>query len=132
VFISSTMMDVRTSGEAYVDGCHLFDVLPPGCSGPGEFIYFAALDHFKVDTEAAREFFVSDYYPGNILHETVHLLQMAHPYRRFGGYRSYSSPAYLSEGQAELVKFLSGISAERNWQRVAENLNYYEPARQNP
>lgn len=78
VFISSTMMDVRTSGEAYVDGCHLFDVLPPGCSGPGEFIYFAALDHFKVDTEAAREFFVSDYYPGNILHETVHLLQMAH------------------------------------------------------
>src|SRR5690625_2343535 len=60
------------------------------------------------------------------------LLQMAHAYRRFGGYRSYSSPAYLSEGQAELVKFLSGISAERNWQRVAENLNYYEPARQNP
>lgn len=132
VFISSTMMDLRAFGEAYVDGCHMFLATPTGCSGPGEFIYVAALDHFGIGPHDARDFFVTDYYPGNILHEAVHLLQMAHSHRRFGSYRHYNAPAFLSEGQAELIKFLSGISASRNWQRVADNLTYPQPERQNP
>lgn len=48
---------------------------------------------------------------------------MAHSYRRFGNYWGFSSAAYRSEGQAELIKFLTGISAERNWERVADQLS---------
>ena len=123
VFISSTIMDHRDYGEAYFDGCHLAEV-PYGCSGRGEYLYIAGLDHFG-GLAADSEFFATSYHPGNILHETVHLLQYGHGYRDSAGKGYVNAPAFLIEGQAELSKLLTGVHAEDLWRGIAYQL--YNP-----
>lgn len=117
VFISRSMMDHRTAGEAYVDGCHMREN-PGGCVHRGEFVYIASMDH--IGGMGPRASLVSNYYPRNILHESIHLLQQGHAYRRSGTWAGFHTPAYYGEGQAELMSFESDFRASTIWGQVRE------------
>ncbi len=130
VFVSRTMMQHRSSGEAYVDGCHLRVTLT-GCVDRGEFVYIASLDHFN-PTPTNRQFYVTNYYPRNILHETTHILQQSHAYRRSGSWASFSVPAYYGEGQAELMSTISGLRLDELWASLKRRFVEPNQTQQNP
>lgn len=119
VFISRTLIDIRNFGEAYVDGCHL-RVDPGSCQERGEFIYFMSLDNFS-NSASNREYYAKNYYPRNILHETTHLLQQGHWYRKNMPNETFSIPAFYSEGQAELMSYKTGLRTDEMWNNL---LNY--------
>lgn len=128
VFISRSMMDHRTFGQAYVDGCHL-RVEPGGCVDRGEFVYIASLDHFP---HAGRTYLAENYYPRNILHETTHLLQQGHVYRRPGSWAPFSVPAYFGEGQAELMSVKTGLRRGEMWSSVRQSFTHADQTRRSP
>ncbi|HWP37851.1 MAG TPA: hypothetical protein VNL18_09910 [Gemmatimonadales bacterium] len=128
VFVSRTMMQHRRFGQAYVDNCHLRPD-PGPCVRRGEFIYIAGLDYFAPVTD--RRFYVETYYPRNILHETIHLMQQAHAFRRTGGWASFSVPAFYGEGQAEIMSFEAGFRAATIWDAVRRHLVEADQSRRN-
>ena len=101
------------------DGCHL-RVDPGSCQERGEFIYFMSLDNFA-NSASNRVYYAKNYYPRNILHETTHLLQQGHWYRKNMPNETFSIPAFYSEGQAELMSYKTGLRTDEMWNNL---LNY--------
>lgn len=114
VFISATASQVRSGGEAYVDGCN-FNPAGTGCGGVGEVIYFVAPNHFGSQWVANPAFYVTNYYPRNILHEAIHVLQYAHSYRRSGAFVAWRAPALYYEGLAEVNRLESRLGYQETW-----------------
>ena len=114
VFISATASQVRSGGEAYVDGCN-FNPAGSGCGGVGEVIYFVAPNHFGSQWTGNPSYYVSNYYPRNILHEMIHVLQYGHSYRRTGAYVAWRAPALYYEGLAEVNRLESRLGYQESW-----------------
>jgi len=113
VFISQTVSSVRIGGEAYADGCNI-NVAGGACGDMGEIVYIVPPDHFGSWPSNAG-FLVADYYPRNILHETIHILQYGHSYRRGGSYASWKAPAMIYEGLAEITRIDTRLGFQDAW-----------------
>ena len=104
VFVSRTVRDELKDGQGHVDPCNLASSATR-CGSPGEIVYLWSLDGFP-EVDARREFYVNDYYPRMLLHETIHLCQHRAALDRHLALGSVGVPPYLGEGQAMLMRFL--------------------------
>jgi hypothetical protein len=117
VFVSKTVSQ-REYGEAYADPSDITEC--SGCSDPrGEIIYFADPSRFS-DFESKRAYYSTNYYPRNILHEATHLAQFSNAYRSGRIPYDWRTPAFLYEGQAEIMRLESGMGATESWLRIAD------------
>jgi hypothetical protein len=128
VFISKTVASVHPNGQAYTDGCNL-SPLPNSCRDNGEIVYFFSPDAIRAGN---RRSLAEDYYPRNILHESVHILQGGHSYRKYEHSSSLSSPAFLKEGQAELIILLTNLGYENVWASAKYPLLKSDQSKANP
>lgn len=121
VFLSKTVSVKRTAGEAYVDGCNI-NTAGSACGDIGEIVYFVAPDHFD-DWSGSASFYVNDYYPRNILHESIHVLQYGHSYRRGGSFANWNAPAMAYEGLAELTRLDTRLGFLDTWSRLKQQFD---------
>jgi hypothetical protein len=117
VFISETASAQRIGGQAYVDGCNM-NTGGGNCGDLGEIIYIVPPNHFGSSWSNNAAFYVNNYYPRNILHEYIHLLQHGHSYRRTGNFSSWTAPAMIYEGLAELSRIESRLGFQDAWDRL--------------
>ena len=83
---------------------------------------------------AGASYYVNEYYPRNILHETIHVLQYSHGWRKLGKWAALRSPSFYVEGDAESVRFTAGLSVEELWKSIAPPAsgNVSDPRRMTP
>ncbi len=128
VFISKTVADVHPNGQAYTDSCNL-SLLPNACGDSGEIVYFYAPNAIG---SSDRGYLAGDYYPRNILHESTHILQGGDSYRKYGHSGFPSAPAFLLEGQAELIKLLTNLGYTDDWANTRYDLSMSDQTKANP
>ena len=97
-------------GQGFVDYCDV-DSHGAHCadSNHGEIIYVSAMDVVET-ADSLRRYYVGNWYPRLILHESVHLSQFEHALRMHVGDAPSGlvPPTYL-EGQAQLVRFVTDL-----------------------
>lgn len=95
VYLSTTVAQLEGLWTAYFEP---YDIDPRN-PNRAEIIYFPCGDWGDVES------YVSSWFPRNIIHETVHLLQTSHAYRRGTPDRMhYAYIGVYREGQAELFR----------------------------
>jgi hypothetical protein len=104
VFVSRTVTERFKGGQGFVDPCNL-NASALVCGGTGDIIYVWSLDGFT-DTDRLRDHYVEDYYPRLLLHETIHLCQHRAAVNRPVPRLDFTTPAYLLEGQAMLMRYI--------------------------
>jgi hypothetical protein len=115
VFVSRTAVEGQPGAQATVDRCALYG--DGDCGPPGEILVTWSLDGFAVPA-AGRSEYVSDFFPRTLLHETVHLSQQAPAVRAHRAWPSVVIPEWVLEGQAQLMRFVSGIGLDELWDDV--------------
>jgi hypothetical protein len=85
--------------------------------GDGELVVAWSLDGFDVPA-AQRAQFVDDYFPRTIMHETVHLAQLAAAARAGVPWDNVALPDWVTEGQAQLERFHTGLGLDELWSDV--------------
>ena len=111
VFVSRTAAQVsRSTLWGWVDTCDK-DLQSEECGDrtAREAIFVRSLDTI-VDAKKRRDYYVNEFFPGLLLHETIHLSQLAIA-RSFGARAGDIKPLYR-EGQAELGFLATGLALD--------------------
>jgi hypothetical protein len=113
VLVSRTAIEAQPDAQGMMDRCSLF---ADGDCLPGENLIVWSLDGFPASAEQ-RVGYVSDYFPRVLLHETVHLTQQAPAVRAHLSWPEVVQllPAWVPEGQAQLMRFVSGVGKDELW-----------------
>lgn len=113
VFVSRTVLSNAGAGTAFMYGCDM----NPGssdCPTTGELLYFGSPDGFG-DWASNPSYYVENWYPRNILHESVHILQFTQAWRGLSQFRNPNAPAHLTEGLAEFTRMRSRMGFTDAW-----------------
>ncbi|WP_155983290.1 hypothetical protein [Thermus sp. CCB_US3_UF1] len=118
VYLSTTIAQSWGLGFAFFSSSDLH----PSNPNRSEIVYFPCAQGSGTD------YLVSTWFPRNIIHETIHLLQAAHAYRRNAPQSIHDSyVGFLSEGQAELFRLKrvgsdAAMGVEERWRDIAQCL----------
>ncbi len=123
VYLSATVAERQGVGIAFFSASDI----SPSNPNRSEIVYFPCAQW----SDAAYR--VSTWFPRNIIHETIHLLQAAHAYRRGTPGAIYNSYiGFLSEGQAELFRLKrigsdSAMGVDERWRGIRDCLMSVQP-----
>lgn len=113
VLMSRTVLNNAGAGTAFSYACDL-DLGNPDCPTAGEIVYFGTPEGFW-DWSSAPTNYTDSWYPRNILHESVHVLQGTHAWRSLSRFQSLRAPGHLTEGLAEFTRMRSRMGFTDAW-----------------
>ena len=110
IFMSTTLTKIRGKWLAYFSGK---DIAPDkNESDRAEILYFPCTNWENPDYRA------NTWFPRNIIHESVHLHQAVHAYRR-GSPELYNAPRWpFNEAQAQLFRHKLKMGLGEQWSRI--------------
>src|SRR5690606_4975054 len=106
VLLGDSLTRAHPGAQAWVDPCNTWTSGCATAAPRGDVVYFHGTSGFA----APLGVLAADYYPRNIVHEIVHLIQLDAVLATGDEPRAgFNAPAFLAEGQAEVGRWYLGM-----------------------